>query len=79
MWGWQWRLRFCCRRRSTVQEVTIVELPQLKRLLEQGRLHPDVQVYCPVCEVLCHDTQQYFEHVKGQKHRKESHALMLNN
>ena len=87
MWSLQWRLRFCCgpllrfccRRRSAVQEVSIVEQDQLKRLLEQGRLRPDVQVYCPVCEVLCRDTQLFLEHVKGQKRRKKSYALMLNN
>ena len=72
-------LRFCGRRRSVVREVTIIELPLFDRLLEEGRLRPDIQVYCPVCEVLCRDTQQYFEHVKGQKHRKRSYALALNN
>ena len=87
MTGWAWfmqQLHWCWYRLCWVccgqyrQITAYVDLEELTRLVERGRVPSDVPVCCCICDnLLCRDAEQYFDHVRGQKHRKHRRALML--
>jgi len=74
-----WKIRWLCRRRRVTPEViAVVEMRDLRRLLEQGRVPSETPVSCWVCDnLLCRDCEQFLEHVRCHKHLKRRRALML--
>ena len=83
LWGalqsFCWRIRWLCRRRGVKPEVyTVVEMRDFHRLLAQRHLSSKTPVSCCVCDnLLCRDSEQFLEHVRGHKHLKRRRALML--
>ena len=57
---------------------TVVDMRDVDRLLAQGHLSSETPVFCCVCDnLLCRDSEQFLEHVRGHKHLKRRRALML--